>query len=179
MMSTRATSILLYGLGIGCILAMLSGCATYYQAKNLSPDEQAEFRIYRKLMNAPQRRTYLAKASAAERTAYLEEIGLAQRFDALDPEDRDSVQAGFIRKGMSAQALRFLWGPPTHSKGDPDHYAYWYYYGPVPDLVRRGSRPQDAGTRVEVYLVDNQVEWWIETVVPDEEPDASDPPIRS
>jgi hypothetical protein len=70
--------------------------------KNLSPDEQAEFRIYRKVMTAPQIRTYLSQTNAAERTAYLEQLGLVQRFNALDPQDRHAVEAGYIRKGISA-----------------------------------------------------------------------------
>ena len=37
-------------------------------------------------MTASQTRTYLAKTSAAERTAYLQAIGLAQRFQRLDPQ---------------------------------------------------------------------------------------------
>src|SRR5690606_37047525 len=100
-------------------------------------------------------RTYLSQASAAERTAYLEELGLAQRFNALDPQDRHAVAAGYIRQGMSAEALRFLWGRPSRTSGYTGHYEHWYYYGPVPSLVVTGSRRQDAGTLVAVYLVDN------------------------
>jgi hypothetical protein len=72
---------------------------------------------------------YLAKASAVERTAYLREIGLVQRFEALDPQDRAAVQAGWPRVGMSAEALRFVWGEPYHTKGDPRRSAHWYYLG--------------------------------------------------
>ena len=57
----------------------LSGC-TYAAIHNLSVDEQAEFYVYRKVMTPSQERAYLAKATAAARTAYLSEIGLAQRF---------------------------------------------------------------------------------------------------
>ena len=167
MMPVRSASNVLYGLGIFCVLAALSGCATYYQAKHLSPDEQAEFRIYRKVMTAPQIRTYLSQTNAAERTAYLEQLGLVQRFNALDPQDRDAVEAGYIRKGMSAEALRFLWGRPSRTSGYIGHYEHWYYDGPVPSLVETGSSRQDADTRVDVYLVDNQVQWWLETVTPE------------
>jgi outer membrane protein assembly factor BamE (lipoprotein component of BamABCDE complex) len=170
----RSASIMPYGLGILCVLAALSGCAAYHQAKNLSPDEQAEFRMYRKVMNAPQIRAYLAQANAAERTAYLEQLGLAQRFNALDSQDQDAVEAGFIRKGMSADALRFLWGRPSRTSGYTGHYEHWYYYGPLPSLVDTGSRRQDAGTRVDVYLVDNRVKWWLESVTPNMDDDSDD-----
>src|SRR5262249_10457468 len=45
--------------------------------------------------------------------ADLQESGLAQRFQALDPPDREAVQHGFLRKRMSADALRFVWGEPA------------------------------------------------------------------
>jgi hypothetical protein len=41
----------------------LSGC-TYAAIQKLSPDERAEFHIYKKVMSAAQERTYLARASA-------------------------------------------------------------------------------------------------------------------
>ena len=90
------------------LIVILTGCASPTRGQPLSPAEQAEFAIYRKMMTPAQRRTYLAKATPAERTAYLQESGLAQRFQALDPHDREAVQHGFLRKGMSAEALQFV-----------------------------------------------------------------------
>src|SRR5690349_3288533 len=82
---------------------LLAGCTYNYDAavQQLSPAEQTEFAIYRQVMTGAQTRTYLAKASAAERTAYLSEIGLAQRFQRLDPQDREAVRSGAPRVGMS------------------------------------------------------------------------------
>src|SRR5437867_11962078 len=77
----------------------LSGC-TYAAMQKLSLDEQAEFHTYRKVMTTSQEHAYLAKATAAERTAYLREIGLEQRFQALDPLDREAVLRGVPRVGM-------------------------------------------------------------------------------
>ncbi|MBM3222333.1 MAG: hypothetical protein FJZ47_00810, partial [Candidatus Tectomicrobia bacterium] len=67
-----------------------SGC-TYAAMQKLSPEERSEFHTYRKVMTAAQERAYLAKSSTTERTAYLSEIGLVQRFQALDPLDRDAT----------------------------------------------------------------------------------------
>ena len=103
------------GVLLGTIM-VLTGC-TYAARQNRSLEEQAEFHIYRKVMTASQERAYLAKASAAERTAYLQKIGLAQRFQGLEPLDRETVQIGFPRVGMSAEALRFVWGEPEYTKG--------------------------------------------------------------
>src|SRR5215211_3108113 len=94
-------------------IMILSGC-TYAAMQKLSLDEQAEFHLYQKVMTPSQERAYLAKATAAERTAYLREIGLAQRFQALDPVDREAVRGGAPRVGMSAEALLFLWGIPYY-----------------------------------------------------------------
>ena len=93
-------------------IVVLTGCTYTTAVQQLSLAEQAEFHTYKKVMTAAQARAYVAKASATERTAYVREIGLAQRFAALDPLDREAVQSGFPRVGMSAEALRFVWGEP-------------------------------------------------------------------
>src|SRR5262249_49653394 len=92
-------------------LMTLGGC-TSAAIHRLSLDEQAEFYTYRKVMTPAQERAYLAQATAAARTAYLREIGVVQRFQALDPWDRDVVLGGVPRPGMRADALQFLWGIP-------------------------------------------------------------------
>src|SRR4029453_1101570 len=96
----------------GMLLAISVACTgcTYTALYNLSPDERAEFHTYRKVMTTAQEHTYLAKPTAIERTAYLRDIGLVQRFQALDPLDRDAVLGGIPRQGVSAEALLFLWG---------------------------------------------------------------------
>ena len=58
-------------------------------------------------------RTYLAKAGAAERRAYLRGIGLARRFQALAPLDCAAVLSDMLRIGMSAEAFLFPWGTHT------------------------------------------------------------------
>jgi hypothetical protein len=144
---------------------VLTGCTYNYDAVagQLSVPEQREFHTYKKIMSAAQTRTYLAKTSAAERTAYLQEIGLAQRFQSLDPLDRDTVQNGFPRVGMSAEALRFVWGEPEYTRGDARRSAHWYYLGSSFDLGVNGNRyGNSGGNRVDVYLVDGKVMGWID-----------------
>src|SRR5467141_2738646 len=89
-------------------ITVLTGCTYDAAVQRLSLAEQSEFHIYNKVMTPSQARTYLAKATAAERTAYLRESGLALHFQALDPVDRDTVLSGMPRVGMSAEALRFV-----------------------------------------------------------------------
>ena len=140
---------------------VLSGC-TYAALQRLSLDEQAEFYLYRKVMTAAQERAYLAKASAAERMAYLREMGLAQRFQALDPLDRDAILGGVPRVGMSAEALLFLWGSPYYTAGDAQRYAHWHYLGSSLALGESGNRYRQSSSRVDVYLVDGHVVGWVD-----------------
>ena len=144
---------------------LLTGCIYNYDAavERLSPAEQAEFSIYRQIMTGAQTRTYLTKATAAERTAYLSQIGLAQRFQRLDPTDRDTVQSGSPRVGMSAEALLFVWGEPVDMAGDAQRSSRWHYMGS--SLWRSPNyRPWETSTRVEVYLVNGKVMGWLDTV---------------
>jgi hypothetical protein len=108
---------------------VLTSCSYEAAVQRLAPAEQAEFRAYQKIMTAPQAHTYLAKATAAERTAYAHELGLAQRLQALAAPDREAVLAGYSRKGMSTEAMRFLWGEPYPQQGYTNHYEHWYYLG--------------------------------------------------
>ena len=92
------------------VWAVGTGCTYDAALRRLSPPEQAEFFLYRKAMTGTQEQAYLAKATAAERTAYLSALGLAQRFQALDAFDQAAIRAGWPRPGMSAAALVFVWG---------------------------------------------------------------------
>ena len=142
-------------------LMTLSSC-TYAAIHRLSLDEQAEFATYRKVMTPAQERAYLAQATAAARTAYLQEIGVVQRFQALDPLDRDAVRSGLPRPGMSADALQFLWGDPYATAGDARRYAHWYYLGSSLGLAGAGNLYRAGGDCVDVSLMDGQVVGWVE-----------------
>jgi hypothetical protein len=144
----------------------LSGC-TYAAIHKLSLDEQAEFYVYKKVMTPSQERAYLAKATAAERTAYLNEIGLVQRFQALDPSDREAVLGGIPRVGMSAEALLFLWGEPYYTSGDASRYAHWYYLGSSLGLANYGNQYYYSGNGVDVYLVAGQIAGWVDYIPSD------------
>jgi hypothetical protein len=147
---------------------LLIGCTYNHDAavQQLSPAEQREFSTYRQVMTGAQTRTYLAKATAAERTAYLSEIGLAQRFQRLDPQDREAVLSGAPRVGMSAEALRFVWGDPADTAGDARHYSRWHYMGS--SLGRSTSyHPWETSNRVEVYLANGKVLGWVDTIPED------------
>jgi len=141
---------------------VLTGCTYDAAIQRLSPGEQSEFYTYRRIMTTTQEHTYLAKATAAERTTYLSEIGLAQRFQALDPLDRDAVKGGWPRVGMSAEALRFVWGDPYYTDGDARRSAHWHYLG---SSFGRGNSDylyKGFGNRIDVYLVAGKVVAWVD-----------------
>ena len=143
-----------------------SGC-TYAAMHKLSLDEQAAFHLSQKGMTPSQERASLAKATAAERTAYRSEIGLAQRFQALDPLDREAVMSGIPRVGMRAEALLFLWGSPYYTAGDASRYAHWYYLGSSLNLADYSNQYYNSGNRVDVYLVAGQVTGWVDYIPSD------------
>jgi hypothetical protein len=151
------------GVLLGTIV-VLTGCTYDAAVQRLSLPEQAEFHTYQQVMTPAQVRTYLAKATAAERTAYFSQIGLAQRFQALDPQDRDAVRGGAPRVGMSAEALLFVWGDPYYTAGDAHHYAHWYYLGSSFGRGGYGNYARDYSHRVDVYLVAGKVVGWVDEV---------------
>jgi hypothetical protein len=141
--------------------------------QRLSLQEQSEFHVYHHLMTPGQVHTYLAKATAAERTVYLGELGLTQRFQALDPLDRDAILSGTPRQGMAAEALRFMWGEPYYTTGSRRHDEHWYYLGSSFGLAATGNQYGRIGTQVDVYLVHGQVVAWVD-FAPSTDEDAGD-----
>jgi hypothetical protein len=145
-----------------CTPLVLTSCTYETAVRRLSPTEQAEFALYRHVMTPAQVRTYLAQATASERTAYLTRVGLVQRFQALEPLDRDAVYSGLPSQGMSAEALRFIWGEPYYTAGRAHHYEHWYYLGSSIALAASDNRNAWFGNRVDVYLVDDHVVGWVD-----------------
>ena len=170
----RAHRQLVYGVGVllGALI-MLTGCPSDSAIQRLSLAEQAELYTYHNLMTGPQELTYLSKATAAERTAYLSEIGLAQRFQALDSLDREAVKNGWPSVGMSTEALLFVWGYPVWEEGDARRDSRWHYLGS--SFGRGGSHYnlRGFGNRVIVTLVAGKVVAWVD-VVPSVTNDAGD-----
>jgi hypothetical protein len=160
-------------LGVTVALALLTGCAYERAVNNLSPEERNAFWAYRKVMRSLQEKTYLSKPDEAARSVYLRDIGVKQRFEALDAQDRESVLHGFIRQGMRAEALNFLWGEPEYTSGATGEWEYWLYRGYASDLFEHGNQYNEGSSRVRVFLVDNQVKWWTQEV-PESEDDAGD-----
>ena len=146
---------------LGALLG-LTACTYDAALRQLSPPEQMEFALYHHRLSGLQEHTYLAKASAAERTAYLRELGVVQRFQALDPLDQETVRSGLPRVGMSAEALLFIWGEPYYTVGDARQSAHWHYLGSSFGRSPYGNHPWRFGNRVDVYLVAGKVVGWVD-----------------
>jgi len=106
--------------------------------------------------------TYVAKATRAERAAYVQKIGVIRRFQALDSADRAAVLHGIPQVGMSAEALLFLWGDPYSTAGDARRYAHWYYLGSSCSMAASGNQYRDVGKRLDVSLVNGHVIGWVD-----------------
>jgi hypothetical protein len=165
-------------LGVTLALALLTGCAYERAVNHLSPQERNAFWAYRKAMRGSQEKTYLSKPDEAARLAYLRDIGIEQRFEALDAQDRESVLYGFIRQGMHADALYFLWGEPEDISGARGKWEYWLYRGYASDLFEHGNRHNEGSSQVRVFLVDNRVGWWIQEL-PEGDDDAGEGGMRN
>ena len=105
-----------------------------------------------------------SKFNPRMREAYLQKIGVLQRFQALDPAGRAAVLHGIPHVGMRAEALLFLWGNPYSTAGDAKRYAHWYYLGSSFSMAASGNQYRDFGNRVDVYLVNGRVTGWVDYI---------------
>lgn len=144
------------------VLLGLTACASDAAFRQLAPAEQAEFALYRRRLTGWQEHAYLAKPTAAARTAYLQELGVPQRFQALDPLDQQAVRSGWPRVGMSAEALLFVWGDPAYTDGDARRAAHWHYLGSSFGRSGSGNPPGGFGNRVDVYLAEGKIVGWVD-----------------
>jgi hypothetical protein len=149
------------------VLGLFVGCAAPRAYTQLPAAEQERYRAYSRVMTSPQLHTYLDLPTAAEREAYARQVGAAQAVESLSEADRAAVLRGYPFEGMSAEALRLLWGDPVSRRG-PAFDERWFYFGDAFSLAEPGfhSRTQ-ASTVMEVALADGKVQWWQERVPAD------------
>jgi hypothetical protein len=144
-------------------LVVITGCVSIYAGVHLSEAERGQYRAYSHLMTNRQLRTYLKLPTASERATYARQVGAAQQLEGLPAAERAAVLNGQPFKGMSAEALRLLWGDPNWEQG-PKQDEHWFYYGDYFSLAEPGSYLSLRGTIMEVALMDGKVTWWQERV---------------
>jgi hypothetical protein len=68
-----------------------------------------------------------------------------------------------VRTGVSAEALRFLWGHTYYTEGYAGPNEYGYYVGSIRDLAESTRPAIHYGlTLMRVYFVDGRLKWWLE-----------------
>jgi hypothetical protein len=148
---------------ISMALLMLVGCAGR-DYRTLPVEEQQLYRAYSQVMTGAQSKQYLALSRASDRQAYAKEIGVAQRLEALSPQEQEAVRGGVVFNGMSAEALEFVWGTPCRREG-PKTDERWYYEGPAFALPEVGWNCSSSdATFVEARLSDGKLDWWKERI---------------
>lgn len=138
-------------------------CTSLHPNAKLPEEEQGLYRAYSRIMTSHQLRTYLALPSAAERAAYAQQVGAAQKLNALSEHDLTAVLQGHPFEGMSKQALLLLWGQPYWREG-PARDERWYYYGDAMSLAMAGNYQGSGDTVMEVALEDDHIVWWQERI---------------
>lgn len=93
------------------LTSLTAGC-WQNKVKNLSATEFDHYYALRPFMDEDQRKTYLKYKTEEERNAYLQELGLWDRFYKYGPEDRDAIVAGDVQVGWTKDMVLMAWGAP-------------------------------------------------------------------
>ncbi|RMG97606.1 MAG: hypothetical protein D6705_08375 [Deltaproteobacteria bacterium] len=70
-------------------------------------------RFYANLPSPDAQHAFLKMRKPEERRAYLESLGLWQKWEALSPEEQKAVLEGRVEVGFDEFALYMAWGPPA------------------------------------------------------------------
>lgn len=90
----------------------LAGCGYKANVKNLTDAEFDHYYALRVFMEEEQIKTYLKKETEEERTAYLKELGLWDRFYNLPEFRRAEIVRGDVTKGWEQSWVLMSWGHP-------------------------------------------------------------------
>ena len=115
------------------MLAILTGCWEK-KVKNLSDVEFDHYYALRVYMEEEQRKTYLKMKTEDERNAYLQQLGLWDRFYDYEPHIREKIVAGEVQTGWTKDMLYRPGAPPTTAP------AWWVGRPFVPRCSPTGSR---------------------------------------
>lgn len=114
------------------LLAVLmgTGCASK-KLNRLSDTEFDHFYALKPFMEEEQEKVFLKKKTEEERNAYLQEIGLWDRFYSLTPDERERVLTGKVELGWTKNMVLMAWGPPWDNAkviGSQTYNAWRYVY---------------------------------------------------
>lgn len=89
---------------------MLAGCGS--KLKRLSSTEQLHYYALRVYMDKKEEKAFLKGKTEEERSAWLKEHGLWDRFYQYDEVVRDQIVSGDVREGWSEDMVLMSWGAP-------------------------------------------------------------------
>ncbi|MCB9781033.1 MAG: hypothetical protein H6742_20860 [Alphaproteobacteria bacterium] len=95
-------------------LSLSSPAAAGWQArvKFLSDTEFEHYYALRAYMTEEQKKTYLKMKTEEERNAFLQELGLWDRFYQYDEAAREKIVSGRVEEGWTKDKLEMAWGVP-------------------------------------------------------------------
>ena len=96
-------------LGMVGLVALLNAGS---KLSRLTDDEYAEYRALRVFMKDDEQKEWLKLKTGEERTAWLKEHGLYDKFWSLPEDVRKQVVEGDVENGWSREMVYMAWGAP-------------------------------------------------------------------
>lgn len=94
------------------LLLVLSACSVERRVKKLSEAEYAHYVALRTFMAEDDRVDWLRLKTEEERTAWLKEQGLWDRFYKYEDHIRQAILAGAVQTGWTKDMVLMAWGAP-------------------------------------------------------------------
>ena len=91
---------------------VLSGCGVEHRVKKLSNVEFQHYYALKPFMEEEQRIAYLKLKTEAERSQYLKDAGLWDRFYKYDEHIRTAIVDGAVQTGWTKDMVLMSWGAP-------------------------------------------------------------------
>lgn len=109
----------------------LTACSYETRVKKLSDEEFKAYYALKPFMDEDQRKTYLKMKLETDRTAYLKEQGLWDRFYKYDDATRALIIAGKVELAWTKDMLEMAWGVPFDKRKlagrDAQRSELWVY----------------------------------------------------
>jgi hypothetical protein len=94
------------------VLAVVALANVGSKISRLTDDEYAEYRALRVFMTEDEEKEWLKLKTGEERTAWLKDHKLYDKYWTLPEEQRKQILAGDVENGWSREMVYMAWGPP-------------------------------------------------------------------
>lgn len=134
------------------LLLLLGACSIDSRVKKLSDEEFKAYYALKPFMDEDTRKGYLKLKTSDERTAYLKEKGLWDKFYQYDEKTRQAIVDGAVTLGWEKDQVLMAWGPPYDSRKIVGRQA------PRSELLVYRFEKHEDGT-VLVYVPNSKTEY--------------------